>query len=76
MLEDLEMYSELDGSELGELCLALSVLYQKYPYFLSKGFKKAIEKEIKAQLDNFKDNSKIVKKEEVYTRVWEELEWN
>ena len=73
--KQLKEYTELEGSELGEACnMLLEVL--GYRDYLSKEFKEALEKEMKAQLKNFKDNCKIVTKKVKLTQVVKELEWN
>lgn len=75
MVEELREYAELEGSEIGEICLLLYDIYRYSPY-MSESFRKAVEKEVKNQLQNFKDHCKIVDKSEVVTETWKELEWD
>lgn len=71
----LKEYSELEGSELGEICnLLLEV--RVYRDYISNEFKEALDKELKAQLKNFKDNCRIVTKKVQTTQTVKELEWN
>lgn len=72
--EALRRYAELEGTELGELCLALvSVAYRAE--YASDDFATALEKELTAQLDNFKENATIIEREETFTRKVAGLEW-
>ena len=73
---DLEVYADLEGTEVGELCAGLIRLHRLYPYFLDGKFKEALEKEIEAQLNNFKEFSEIVEKEETRPHKYQELVWN
>jgi hypothetical protein len=72
--QQLVEYANLDGSELGEAC---SILIQMWDYrdYISNEFKEALEKELKTQVKNFKDNCKIVTKKVKLTQVVKELEW-
>jgi len=73
-IQELEKYLRLEGTEIGDACAALlNVSY--YPDYVSKEFQKAIEKEIKSQLEMFKEQTRIVEREETYTRKVVELEW-
>ena len=76
MVEELVKYAELEGSEIGELCLLLYDISRYFPYILSESFEEEIKKEVKNQLQNFKDNCTIVDKFEEVTEKWKELEWN
>lgn len=60
IIEQLFEYSKIEGSELGELCNLLIDIFGYRDYFLTEGLKDAIESEIKSQLNNFEDYSKIV----------------
>jgi hypothetical protein len=76
MNNELNEYIELEGSELGEVCGYL-VSISHYWDYLSKGFQKSLELEIKSHLKYFKKNCKIVERpvEKVVTTI-RELEWN
>jgi len=70
----LEEYAELEGSELGEACNLLITL-TNFDYCFSESFNNSLVEEIKQQLQNFKDNSKITKKEVTRSYEVEQLEW-
>lgn len=72
---ELEMYANLDNTEISELCQILEHAAILSEYTLSKGFERAIEEEIDAQLYNFKTYSKIVTREKTQQRTYKELEW-
>jgi len=63
ILEELEKYSQLEGSELGEVCESLLHL-QRYDYCFSKEFVKAVEKEIRVRVKDFKENFKLTETNE------------
>lgn len=71
---DLTEYTELEGSEVGEMCNLLLQLHNYTDYF-SDEFKEALEIEMKNQLKNFKDKCKIVKREIKSVQIVKELEW-
>ena len=71
---EFEEYVKLEGSEIGEACYALLQL-AKYPDYVSEEFQLAIEKEIDVMLEMFKEETRIVEREETYTRKVVELEW-
>ena len=73
-LSELQTYAELDGSELGEAIIYLTMV-KSFSYMYSDVFNKSIEKELEFQLKNFKKNSKIVKREIKTVETIEELEW-
>lgn len=76
-LNKLEEYARLEGTEIGELCKMLIGLYQSYqPFIQTKSFKKALDRELSAQLSNFKKYSKIVEREKKIIEKWKELEWD
>jgi len=68
-------YANLEGSELGEACNLLLQI-RGYRDFLSAEFKESLEKEIKMNLKNFKDNCRIITKKVKRTDIIKELEWN
>ncbi len=76
MVSDLEDYAVVEGSKLGNMCLELTSLYWHYRHQTNDNFKNALREEIEKQLDNFKKNCKIVKREKTVTRTIRELEWN
>lgn len=70
----LEEYAELEGSEIGESCMYLISLYRRRDY-LSNHFINAVELEIDYQLDNFKENCRVVERESTHKYIIKELEW-
>ena len=74
LAEQLENYAWYDGSELGEACRYLINGVRLISY-VSDEFYQALGKEIELQLENFKQNSRIVEKKEVTTQTHKELEW-
>ena len=73
-IEELEKYAKLEGCELGEALRDLCSL-ANYSNYLSEDFEKAVEKEVKYQLEYFKKNTKIVTNTRTETYEYEELEW-
>ena len=75
-VEELRKYVDIDGptsmSEQGELICSLA----GYTDYFSDEFGVALEKEIKLQLKNYKDFSRIVETEETFTRNCVELVWS
>lgn len=74
IIEELTAYAELDGTELGETFIALINLWNTRTY-LSEKLVKALEKEIKANLADVKENAEIIETEETFTRKVSYLEW-
>ena len=75
-VEELRSYAELSNDEVGELCIGLCNLHEGYQSCMTDEFKKALEKEIKENLENFKEFTKVVSKTvipETYTEL--KLEW-
>lgn len=75
IINELKKYSEIEGTEIGELCGFLETIYGFGSYYLTEGFEKAVISEIQAQLDNFKTYAKIVKKKRTTTHEFVDLEW-
>lgn len=73
IIEELEDYATLDGTEIGEACFLLMRL-TNYPDYVSDEFYNSLEKEIKEQLDNFKTYTQIVEFEETVITKRRELE--
>lgn len=73
-INELSEYARIEGSELGDYCNALIQLYS-YRDIYSNPFGKALAKEIKSQLEHFKKHATIVKRSEVVTHEWMDLEW-
>lgn len=71
---ELERYSDIEGSEVGELCHFLCALVHYMPY-MSDEFITALESEVSINLQNFQENSRIIETEETITRIVSELEW-
>ena len=72
---ELEKYSRLEGTELGEVNDVLLAL-NNYKDYVSDEFGIALEKEIRDQLENFRSKCKIVKRKVTREVVYEELEWD
>lgn len=73
--DELELYAEVDGTELGETCHALSEMGRNTS-MLSEGFLEALNKEIEWHLENYQKNARIVEEEETITRKVAYLEWH
>ncbi len=78
VIEELTIYADLEGSELGGLASSLIEMYESYMDYVGKDFLKALKLEMKEQLDNFKQYSEIVEEEktETVTRKVKELVWH
>lgn len=74
ILNDLIKYADIEGTEIGEVCILLTDI-ARYPDYVSEEFYHALEKEIMSQLKYFKENSEIVEREETFTRKMVELAW-
>ena len=75
LIEELNRFAMLHNDELAELNIILYSLSGYRPYFLSPEFESALDKEVQAQLTNYRTCAKIVT--ETKTHTWEEesLEW-
>ena len=71
---ELEMYANLEGSEIGELCNMLLGIANLVVY-ASDSFHSALVQEIKEQLLMFKSKTKIVESERTEVIKYKELEW-
>lgn len=74
LIAELEVYTELEGTEIGEACTLLHRLAH-YAYCLDDKFVKALDKELASQLSMFKDQCTIVERTETQTIKYRELEW-
>jgi hypothetical protein len=74
-VQELQNYSDIDGTETGDTCGYLCQLVSCTPY-LSEEFNAALIQEIQDQLDNFKDNAVIVEEVETIKQTSRRLEWN
>jgi len=72
--KELEAYSEIEGTEIGEACFHLLAI-KRYPDYVSDKFYKALIKEIQKQLEYFQLNSYFVEKKETRTVKYSTLEW-
>jgi len=72
--DELQEYTDIERTELGEACLLLTSLIS-YGDYISEQFSQALEREIEAQLKNFKENSRIVESEISGKRKYIDLEW-
>ncbi len=75
LCDQLEEYSEIEGTELGEACNLLITL-ARYDYCLSNQFVKSLEKEVGRKLKDFQENAKIVEREVTSTQTYKEIAWN
>ena len=73
-VQELETYAQFCNDTYGFTCSTLCVLYEQKDY-ISLMFHKAVKKEITWHLKNFRENSKLTKKEKTRIDTWEELEW-
>ena len=75
LMEELERFASLHNDELAELNRLLYELDRCRPYFISPDFESALDKEVQAQLENYRNFAKITTKTKTHT--WEEqsLEW-
>ena len=67
-------YTEIEGSEVGELC-ELLIKLSEYQIYMSIEFQSALLEELKLKYANFNENSTIVKREVTTTSTITELEW-
>jgi len=74
LVQDLQHYSDIDGTEVGDTCRYLCELVSCTPY-LSDEFNTALTQEIQDQLDNFKSNAVIVEEVETIKQTSRRLEW-
>jgi len=75
LVQELQNYSDIDGTEVGDTCRYLCELVSCTPY-LSDEFNAALIQEIQDQLDNFKDNAVVVEEIEIIKQPTRRLEWN
>jgi len=74
LCNELEEYSNLEGTEFGEVCNAL-ILLANYYSILSEPLRKSVEEEIIANLNYFKENCVINTEETIPVKV-RKLDWN
>lgn len=74
LIEQLEEYVKLEGSEIGEACSLLCQLAH-YSYCISDELVKALDKELVEQLTMFKEQTTIIERTETRTQTYRELEW-
>ena len=72
--KELQEYADIEGAELGEAC-DLLIAMSGYVSYLGEDFYQYLIMELKAQLDNFKENAEIVEKTKTRVVKWKELEW-
>jgi len=73
VLRELEEYTDLENSEIGELCQLLTRLSRTN---ISDKFRKALDKEIDKNLEMFKTRTKIVEETVTTTTTYRRLEWD
>lgn len=66
-VRNLQDYADLDGTELGEYCQALIEL-QRFEYMMPKELVKKLRLEIESRLYWYRDNSRIITREETMAR--------
>jgi len=74
LADKLRYYSSLCNDEYGETCYRIAELLSNY-IPLNKDFVESLIREAQWHLENFEENTKIVKKTVVQETVVEELEW-
>ena len=74
IINELDEYISLDNTEIGEIC-SLLIDISRYPDYVSEKFYSVLEKEIESQLNNFKNNTKIVQDVISHNSVTKKLEW-
>ena len=74
-LVELEMYVELEGSEIGDTCRQLISLHDCSDY-IGVDLLIELEREIAWNLENFRNNCEIVEEEVTNTTIYKSLEWN
>lgn len=74
LTEELKKYLELEGTEIGEACSSLVNLTHHLDY-VSDEFEEALIKELKAQLNNFKTNYRIVECKKMVEHKYLDLEY-
>ena len=75
LVEQLEDYVSLEGTEIGEACGALCLLASRLDY-LSEEFQRAVDKELVEQLKMFQEQTTIVERQETRTFTVRELDWD
>ena len=74
LCNELKEYSDLEGSEIGEICNLL-INIAKYHSYTSDPFREALIIELQNQLQNFKENSTISEIEISTPRIEKILDW-
>ena len=73
-LIELTKYAQMEGTEIGECCQYLLSLWYRRDYLIDMN-RHDLEREIMAQLNNFRTFSKIITKQRTTIASYEELEW-
>ena len=73
--EELNVYINLEGTEIGEACNLLTSI-SHYQDYVSKKFYDALLNEMEEQLHMFKTCTTINKREVKETFIMQELEWH
>lgn len=71
---DLQIYAELEGTEIGETCMAL-ITISHFTDYVSEEFAQALLTEIEEHLSTFQQDARIVEHEETITRKVSYIEW-
>jgi len=75
LIEQLEVYVDLEGTEIGEACNALCLVASRMEY-LSEEFQAAVDKELVEQLKMFQEQTTIVERQETRTYTVRNLDWD
>lgn len=72
--QELQRYAELEDTELGEACTAL-IHASRFTDYVGEEFAQALVTELEEQLRVFKQETRIVEREEMIKRTVVYLEW-
>jgi hypothetical protein len=75
LIEQLKVYVNLEGTEIGEACNALCIIAGRMEY-LSEEFQTAVDKELVEQLKMFQEQTTIIERQETRTYTVRELDWD
>jgi hypothetical protein len=74
MVDEIREYAGIEGTEVGEVCKFLLAVLE-YESYVTEEFYASLVKEIKVQLENFKENSVIIKEERTHKETIRYIEW-
>jgi len=73
-VDELREYANMEETEVGEVCKFLLAVLE-YESYVDEEFYNALIKEIKEQLQNFKENSVVVVEERTRKETIRYIEW-